>query len=91
MNTHRHHPDQPDPQSETGDGPPSIAEIAALTSRLRELTAAGRDADPAARAAFLAEKAALIARITAANTAPTDQPPDHMPDRPDSDATGRTR
>lgn len=42
---------------------PTIAEIAALTRRLRELSAQGRDADPAERAAFLAEKDALLARI----------------------------
>ncbi len=45
---------------------PSIAEIAALTARLRDLTSAGASADPAARAAFLADKDALIARIDAA-------------------------
>jgi hypothetical protein len=42
---------------------PSVAEVAALTARLRALTAAGRDADPAERAAFLADKDALLARI----------------------------
>ena len=46
---------------------PSIREIAELTARLRRLSAAGRDADPAERAAFLADKDALIARIEAAN------------------------
>src|SRR4051794_15538859 len=45
---------------------PSIRQIAALTARLRRLSAAGRDADPAGRAAFLADKDALIARIEAA-------------------------
>ena len=44
---------------------PSIREIAELTRRLRELSNAGRDADPAERAAFLADKDALIARIEA--------------------------
>ena len=44
--------------------PPSIAEIAELTARLRRLSAAGRDADPGERAAFLADKDALIERIT---------------------------
>jgi predicted RNA-binding Zn ribbon-like protein len=46
---------------------PSIREIAELTARLRRLSVAGRDADPAERAVFLADKAALIARIEAAN------------------------
>jgi len=55
----------------TADGeqpsqPPTIREIAALTRRLRGLT--GQDADPAERAAFLADKAALLARITHHNT-----------------------
>lgn len=45
------------------DGRPTIAEVAALTRRLRELSAQGRDADPAERAEFLAEKDALLARI----------------------------
>ncbi len=49
------------------DNKPSIREIADLTARLRRLSAAGRDADPAERAAFLADKDALIARIEAAN------------------------
>ena len=44
--------------------PPSIREITELTARLRRLSAAGRDADPAERAAFLADKDALIERIT---------------------------
>jgi hypothetical protein len=43
------------------DQPPTIREIAALTARLRGLT--GPDVDPAERAAFLADKAALLARI----------------------------
>jgi hypothetical protein len=46
---------------------PSIQEIAELTARLRQLSAAGSDADPAERAAFLTDKDALIARIEAAN------------------------
>lgn len=49
------------------DDIPSIREIADLTRRLRTLSTAGRDADPTERAAFLADKAALIARIEAAN------------------------
>ncbi|MEJ3652040.1 hypothetical protein WEH80_03385 [Actinomycetes bacterium KLBMP 9759] len=44
--------------------PPSVAEIAALTTRLRELSTAGSTADPAARAAFLADKQELLDRIT---------------------------
>jgi hypothetical protein len=42
---------------------PTVHEIAALIARLRALTAAGPDADPAERAAFLAEKAVLLARV----------------------------
>jgi len=49
---------------------PSVAEIAALTRRLRELSTAGRSADPAARAAFLADKQALLARIDPARIDP---------------------
>lgn len=40
---------------------PSVAEIAELLTRLRHLR--GPDADPAERASFLADKAALLARI----------------------------
>ena len=47
--------------------PPSFREVADLVARLRRLTAAGRDADPAEQAAFLADKDALIARITIAD------------------------
>ena len=46
---------------------PSVAEIAALTARLRELSSIGAAADPAERAAFLADKDALIARVIAAS------------------------
>ena len=45
---------------------PTMAEIAALTARLRELSNAGAAADADERARFLADKDALIARITAA-------------------------
>lgn len=45
------------------DDRPTIAEVAALTRRLRELSMQGHDADPAERAEFLAEKDALLARI----------------------------
>ncbi|MBN9099395.1 MAG: hypothetical protein J0I49_14965 [Pseudonocardia sp.] len=50
-----------DPQHNTAS---TTQEIAALTARLRELSAQGRGADPAERAAFIADKDALIARIT---------------------------
>lgn len=50
---------------------PSVAEIAALSRRLRELSAQGRDADPTERAAFLADKDALLARIALARDADT--------------------
>jgi len=56
------------PQESNRTTTPSVREIAALTARLRELSARGRDADPAARAAFIADKDALIARITASST-----------------------
>lgn len=42
---------------------PSVREIADLTARLRRLSAAGRAADPAERAAFLADKDDLLDRI----------------------------
>ena len=45
-------------------GPPTVREVAELTARLRDLSTRGRDADPAERAAFLAEKQALLDRIT---------------------------
>lgn len=45
-------------------GRPSIAEVAALTRQLRELSAPGRAVDPRDRAAFLADKDDLLARIT---------------------------
>ncbi|MBN9102337.1 MAG: hypothetical protein J0I49_30195 [Pseudonocardia sp.] len=54
------HPDRPTP--------PSVREIAALTARLRELSARGRDVDEADRAAFLVDKDALLARIPHAAT-----------------------
>lgn len=52
-----------------GDDRPSVAEIAALTRRLRELSAPGRTVDPTERATFLADKDALLARITDTDTA----------------------
>lgn len=59
--------DATDPANLSGSVPvgvPTVAEIADLTRRLRGLTTAGRDADPAERAAFLADKRALLARIS---------------------------
>lgn len=44
-------------------GAPSVRETAALTARLRDLTRPGAVADDAARAEFLADKEALLARI----------------------------
>jgi hypothetical protein len=43
---------------------PTVREIAALTARLRDISTRGRGVDPDERAAFLADKDALIARIT---------------------------
>jgi hypothetical protein len=60
VNTQRH---QLDGTNQPDAGPPTVAEVAALLHRLRNLSAAGPDADPAARARFLADKAALLARI----------------------------
>ncbi|WP_300008104.1 hypothetical protein [Pseudonocardia sp.] len=58
------------PNNDRPDGArPSVAEIAALTRRLRELSTPGRAVDPGERAAFLADKDDLIARITDSNAA----------------------
>lgn len=46
------------------EGAPTVREIAELTARLRELSTQGRSADPGERAAFLADKHALLGRIT---------------------------
>lgn len=43
--------------------PPTIAEIAELTARLRRLSALGAAADDRELAAFLADRDALLARI----------------------------
>ena len=67
---------------------PTIAEIADLTRRLRALSAAGRDADPAERAAFLADKDALLNRVPPAALTNDGQPSDLEADRP-SRACGR--
>lgn len=56
---------RPDPDTTDEVGAPSIAEIAALTSRLRHLQSPG--ATEAERAVFLADKHALLARIAAAD------------------------
>ena len=74
------HPDRPTP--------PSVREIAALTARLRELSARGRDVDEADRAAFLADKDALLARIP--HAAPYGRTPHihaAIVDRPEPPAT----
>jgi hypothetical protein len=97
MNTHGHNPERDSTAPEPAPaGPPSVAEVAALLRRLRRLTAAGRDADPGERAAFLADKNALLARIpgydpttdpdchNADNQAPDGKPPD----TPDVDTPG---
>ncbi|MDN5916084.1 MAG: hypothetical protein L0I76_13440 [Pseudonocardia sp.] len=47
--------------------PVSAGEVAALTRRLRALSEAGRDADSAERAEFLADKRDLLDRITDQN------------------------
>jgi hypothetical protein len=61
-------------QSDPGRPPaPSVREIAALTARLRALTTRGREADPGERAAFLADKQALLARIDDSES-PTEPP-----------------
>jgi hypothetical protein len=46
-------------------GAPTAREIADLLARLRELSSQASEADPWERAAFLADKDALLARITA--------------------------
>lgn len=50
--------------ADAGHGP-SIAEIAALTARLRTLSQAGRDADPAEVDRFVADKREILDRIDA--------------------------
>jgi hypothetical protein len=70
------------------DSPPTLAEIAAFTRRLRALSAAGPDADPAELARFLADKAALFARIP--DPEPPDQPDTEPPDTDDQDSDDDT-
>lgn len=50
-------------------GAPTVREIADLIGRLRELSLDGSDIDPGERAAFLADKDALLARIADSNMA----------------------
>ncbi len=57
----------------TRAGSPTVAEIAALTARLRELSRPGREVDEVERAAFLADKQALLDRITAKGLAARDR------------------
>jgi hypothetical protein len=57
----------PAPTAAVPSDSPSVREIAELIGRLRQLTTAGPDADPAERAAFLANKDDLIERITNAD------------------------
>lgn len=65
--------------------PPTAREIADLAARLRALAAAGAHADPAERAAVLADKQALLARI--ADTQPRWDPDQlRMPDQMRADA-----
>jgi hypothetical protein len=54
---------------------PSVAEIAALTARLRALSNAGAAADPTERARFLADKDRLLDRISAASSRAEPRPP----------------
>lgn len=50
----------------TGEGVPSVAEIAELTSWLRRITEAGPAVDPAEREAYMKAKRALLSRIEGA-------------------------
>ena len=59
----------------TPAGPPSLAEIAALTARLRTLSNTAAGADPVERARFLADKDALMDRISAASSRAEPRPP----------------
>jgi hypothetical protein len=53
----------------------STAEIAHLLAWARSLTTAGAAADPAERAAYLAAKTALLARITQDHSPPPQRTP----------------
>lgn len=63
-------PSQPGGRA-AASGSPTVAEVAALTARLRRFTAAGAGADQAEREAFLADKHALLDRIAASERAAT--------------------
>jgi hypothetical protein len=60
--------------NDTTAEPVSAGEIAALLSQARTLSQAGPAADPATRAAYLASKAALLARITQAHATTNKDP-----------------
>lgn len=66
---------------------PTAAEIAALTARLREPSRPGRPPDEQERAAFLADKEALLDRI--ADDAGDRSEPGRLPDRHTRDADTR--
>jgi hypothetical protein len=63
----------PPPPVPERPAPPTVGEIAELTARLRAISRAGAGVDPAERAAFLADKDALLARIAEADRAAVDQ------------------
>ncbi|MFC4943324.1 hypothetical protein [Pseudonocardia sp. GCM10023141] len=56
---------EPDPTPTPPAVPPTIREVAELLARLRPMREAGWQVDPAELAAFQADKAALLDRITA--------------------------
>lgn len=57
---------------------PTAREIARLTARLRQLSTPGRCVDPGERAAFLADKHALLDRIADAERAPVSAEADEV-------------
>jgi hypothetical protein len=64
MSTHSHQ--DADDQPAAGKGLPTVAEVADLVARLRNLR--GQGADLRARTLVLADKAALLARIPDSST-----------------------
>jgi hypothetical protein len=54
--------------------PVTVGEIAEFLRHLTDLRVSGRDADPAARAAFLHRKAELFTRLAADPATPTSPP-----------------
>lgn len=70
--------------------PPTMREIAELTARLRSLTGRGRDVDERERAAFLADKHALLARIAAQEPADSERRPNPWAATADPDAVAHT-